>query len=79
MDNDFILFSGKKFIWDVMGSAGAVWGSSEIVCLRNCSNRKIWRGISGGVGIIFFGFYLQERMKTFKTLKNNNNDNNLNI
>ncbi|MAR51378.1 MAG: hypothetical protein CML42_09660 [Rhodobacteraceae bacterium] len=69
MDNDFILDSGKKFIWDVMGGTGAVWGTSEVVCLRNCNNRRLWRGISGGIGIIFFGFYLQERIKT---LKNNN-------
>jgi len=57
MDNDFILDSGKKFIWDVMGSAGAVWGSSEIVCLRNSTNRRLWRCISGSVGIVFFGLY----------------------
>lgn len=61
MDSDFILDSGKKFIWDVMGSAGAVWGSSEIVCLRNNTNRRLWRRISGSVGIVFFGIYLQDR------------------
>jgi len=70
MDSDFILDSGKKFIWDVMGSAGAVWGSSEIVCLRNSKNRRLWRGISGSVGIIFFGIYLQDRCEKYNKIKN---------
>lgn len=69
MDNDFILDSGKKFVWDVLGGTGAIWGSSEVVCLRNCSNRPLWRYISGGAGCIFFGFYLKERIKTYETHK----------
>tara|TARA_X000000950_G_scaffold232810_1_gene282016 strand:- start:308 stop:523 length:216 start_codon:yes stop_codon:yes gene_type:complete len=70
MDSDFILDSGKKFIWDVMGSAGAVWGSSEIACLRNSTNRRLWRGISGSVGIVFFGIYLQDRYIKYNKIKN---------
>ena len=54
-----------------VGGAGAVWGSSEVVCLRHQNNRRLWRGIAGGMGIIFFGFYLQERIDQYKKLKNN--------
>ena len=53
-----------------MGSAGAVWGSSEIVYLRNSKNRRLWRGISGSVGIVFFGIYLQERYEKYNKIKN---------
>ena len=69
MNKEFVMESGQKFISNVLGGAGAVWGSSEIVCLRNNNNRRLWRGISGSVGIIFFGLYLQERQGKYKQLK----------
>ena len=71
MDKDFVIETAQKFVYKVLGGAGAVWGSAEIVYLRNQHNRKLWRGISGSVGVIFFGFYLQERIKTYNKLKNN--------
>ncbi len=55
MNKDFVIETSQKFISNVLGSAGAVWGSSEIICLRNQNNRRLWRGISGSVGIFFFG------------------------
>ena len=61
MNRDFVVETGQKFVSNVLGGAGAVWGSSEIVCLRNQNNRRLWRGISGSTGIVFLGFYLQER------------------
>jgi len=69
MNKDFAMESGQKFISNVLGGAGAVWGSSEIVCLRNNNNRMLWRGISGSVGIFFFGIYLQERLEKYNKLK----------
>ena len=52
------------------GGAGAIWGSSEVVCLRNKNNKRLWRGIAGGMGIVFFGFYLQERIEKYRKIKN---------
>ena len=69
MKNDFLLESGQKFISNVLGGAGAIWGSSEVVCLRNQSNRRLWRGIAGGMGVVFFGIYLQERIDKYNKLK----------
>ena len=71
MDTEFVLESGKKFISNVLGAAGAIWGSSEIVCFRKNNNRKLWRGISGGVGILFFyGFLHERREEYFKKFEN---------
>ena len=71
MNRDFVIDTGQKFISNVLGGAGAVWGSSEIVCLRHQNNRRLWRGIAGGIGIVFFGIYMQERIYQYKKLKNN--------
>tara|TARA_Y100000996_G_scaffold392883_1_gene355975 strand:- start:4 stop:219 length:216 start_codon:yes stop_codon:yes gene_type:complete len=62
MDKDFVLDTGQKFVSNVLGTTGAIWGSSEVVCLRNEANRRLWRGIAGSMGIICFGLYLQERI-----------------
>jgi hypothetical protein len=69
MKNDFLLESGQKFVSNVLGGAGAIWGSSEIIFLRNQNNRPLWRGIAGGTGIIFFGFYLKERINEYEKFK----------
>ena len=71
MDTEFVLESGKKFISNVLGATGAIWGSSEIVRLRTNNNRKLWRGISVGVGILFFyGFLRERREEYFKKFEN---------
>tara|TARA_B100001121_G_scaffold307988_1_gene330795 strand:+ start:1102 stop:1314 length:213 start_codon:yes stop_codon:yes gene_type:complete len=69
MNRDFVVDTGQKFVFNVLGGAGAIWGSSEVVCLRNNCNKRLWRGIAGSVGAIFFGFYLQERITEYKKLK----------
>ena len=71
MNEDFVIESGQKFISNVLGGAGAVWGSSEIVCLRNCGskNRMLWRGISGSVGVFFLSVYLRERVEKYSKIK----------
>jgi len=69
MNRDFVIDTGQKFISNVLGGTGAIWGSSEVVCLRNQSNRRLWRGIAGGIGVVFFGFYLQERINEYKKMK----------
>lgn len=68
MNKDFVVETGQKFISNVLGGAGAIWGSSEIVYLRNQNNKLLWRGIAGSAGVIFFGFYLQERIIKYKNL-----------
>ena len=69
MNRDFVVDTGQKFISNVLGGAGAVWGSSEVVCLRNQNNRRLWRGIAGSMGVVFFGLYLQERIYEYEKLK----------
>ena len=69
MNKDFIVETGQKFISNVLGSAGAIWGSSEIVCLRNQNNKGLWRGISGSAGVLFLGIYLQDRFIQYEKLK----------
>ena len=69
MDSEFLIETSQNFVYKVLGGAGAVWGSAEIVYLRNQHNRKLWRGISGSVGLIFFGFYLKERIDTYNKIK----------
>tara|TARA_B000000475_G_C15979151_1_gene440268 strand:+ start:1024 stop:1239 length:216 start_codon:yes stop_codon:yes gene_type:complete len=69
MKNDFVLESGQKFISNVLGGAGAIWGSSEIILLRNKNNKALWRGIAGGTGIVFFGLYLKERINEYEKLQ----------
>lgn len=70
MNKDFVLDTGQKFVSNVLGTTGAIWGSSEVVCLRNGTNRRLWRGIAGSMGIICFGLYLQERIIRYDKLKN---------
>ncbi len=69
MDSDYFIETSQKFVYKVLGGAGAVWGSAEIVYLRNKHNRKMWRAISGSVGLIFFGFYVQEKIEAYNKLK----------
>ena len=40
-------------ILDVLGAAGAIWGSSEVATLRNAENVEDWRLIASGVGLVF--------------------------
>ena len=70
MNRDFVIDTGQKFISNVLGGAGAIWGSSEVVCLRNQNNRRLWRGIAGGMGLVFFGFYVHERIEKSKKIRN---------
>lgn len=47
-------FFSAKFILEVLGAAGAIWGSSEAAALRTSSNIWFWRPLALSVGIIFF-------------------------
>ena len=63
MKNDFLLESGQKFISNVLGGAGAIWGSSEVIFLRNKNNRPLWRGIAGGYRCYFFWIIFKRKNK----------------
>tara|TARA_Y100000996_G_scaffold406690_1_gene383365 strand:+ start:7007 stop:7228 length:222 start_codon:yes stop_codon:yes gene_type:complete len=71
MNDDFKIESMQKFIYNVLGGSSAIWGSSEILKLRNKHNKNIWRIICGNVGLFFFGFYLHERIDKYNILQKN--------
>ena len=43
-----------RFILDVLGGVGAVWGSSEAFALRNADTMSSWRAVAISLGVIFF-------------------------
>ena len=44
-----------KFVLEVLGGAGAIWGSSEALTLRTADNSAtLWRPIAAAVGGLFF-------------------------
>ena len=47
------IFSAK-FVLEVLGGAGAIWGWSEVITWRNTETIWFWRPISLTVGTIFF-------------------------
>jgi hypothetical protein len=55
-----------KFVLEVLGGAGAIWGFSEASGLRNASNVWFWRPAALLVGTIFLARWLQ-RMYDFLT------------
>ena len=50
----------SKFILDVCGSTGAVWGTLEVLTLRDEYNADLCRYISLGVGSLFFLRYINQ-------------------
>lgn len=42
-----------KFLLEVAGAAGAIWGTSEVVLLRHPSTNELWRRIAMLVGLVF--------------------------
>mmetsp|Transcript_16604 Transcript_16604/g.40390 ORF Transcript_16604/g.40390 Transcript_16604/m.40390 type:complete len:198 (+) Transcript_16604:52-645(+) len=43
-----------KFVLEVLGSSGAVWGSAEVLGFRNDETQGFWRHCAIMIGIIFF-------------------------
>lgn len=43
-----------RLVLEVFGGAGAIWGFSEAVGLRNSSNVSFWRPVALVVGLAFF-------------------------
>ena len=42
-----------KLVLEVFGASGAVWGTSEVLTLRDSDTQDIWRGIASTVGFLF--------------------------
>jgi hypothetical protein len=42
-----------KFVLEVLGGAGAIWGSAEVLTLRNDDTVWFWRPVTLGFGVIF--------------------------
>ncbi|KAL7460295.1 hypothetical protein ACHAXS_000757 [Conticribra weissflogii] len=59
-------FYTKKLILEVFGSAGAIWGFSEVIGLRVPTTIWFWRPCAFSVGLIFFGCWVCEIMKDFE-------------
>ena len=49
-----------KFVLEVLGSIGAIWGVAECLTLRNTQNKDYWRISALAVGAIFFVRFLFE-------------------
>jgi hypothetical protein len=50
---EFAQIHASKFILQVLGGGGAVWGSSEVLTFRNAATTSEWRMASIVVGCIF--------------------------
>jgi hypothetical protein len=56
-----------KLVLEVMGSAGAVWGFSEVVGLRTESTVWFWRPAALFTGLVFFHNFVAQVQKAFRT------------
>ena len=43
-----------KFVLEVLGSSGAVWGSAEVLGFRDEETQEFWRHCAIMIGIVFF-------------------------
>lgn len=50
----FISFLISKFVLEVLGASGAVWGSMEVIGLRTQENKLTWSVICIIIGVVFF-------------------------
>ena len=50
--------NGHSIFYSVAGGAGAMWGSSEVLTLRNPQTQETWRWIALTFGVIFFFRFL---------------------
>jgi len=55
----FQIFSAK-LVLEVFGGAGAVWGFSEVLTLRNSVTQELWRFNSLAMGCIMFVRFLMQ-------------------
>lgn len=79
---NFVYITFVKLILEVFGASGAIWGTAEILTLRNPNTMEIWRYISSIIGIIFFIRFLLIQQKLYNKLyieENNSNTENFEL
>ena len=64
MNKDFVVDTGQKFISNVLGGAGAIWGSSEVVCLRNQNNKRLYHYHQLLGAFIIFIYFLKSPLSS---------------
>ena len=67
----FLMHMLTKFVLEVCGAAGAIWGSSEVATLRNKTTQQTWRYISSAVGVLFLGRFVVYGCAQWKKMQNN--------
>ena len=70
---DIIWFLISKFVLDVLGASGAIWGSMEVIGLRTTENKFIWQIICIITGVLFFirwSMMAKEKYNEFKLSTN---------
>ena len=51
-------FIFTKFVLEVLGAIGAIWGVSEVFYLRNEKTKNLWSYICMGIGVLFLIRYI---------------------
>tara|TARA_Y100001970_G_scaffold522_1_gene616 strand:- start:2392 stop:2643 length:252 start_codon:yes stop_codon:yes gene_type:complete len=74
----FYYNSFVKLILEVFGASGAVWGTSEVLTLRNSDTQNVWRCISSIVGFAFLVRFGITQRRTYLKLKSNSPSNSTN-
>jgi len=57
-----------KFVLEVLGAAGAIWGSSEAIGLRTTQNRWLFHWLAGVVGVLFLVRWLIQLLRAYRLL-----------
>merc|ERR1712087_600306 len=85
MGTPLILEFTTKFVLQVLGGAGAIWGSSELLEFRTSKyqqSQKIWRWIAIVMGLVFFAWWCRQllaavvRQKVRRQRRRRNKDDN---
>ena len=57
-----------KFVLEVLGAAGAIWGSSEAIGLRTETNRPVFHLLACVVGVVFLARWLIQLQRAYRLL-----------
>ena len=57
-----------KFVLEVLGAAGAIWGSSEAIGLRTETNRPVFHFLACAVGVVFLARWLIQLQRAYRLL-----------
>ena len=57
-----------KFVLEVLGAAGAIWGSSEAIGLRTNGSRWVFHWLACVVGVVFLARWLIQLQRAYRLL-----------